>query len=138
MIRKKETIHRGSGILDPVDVRLGAQVRELRIQRGLSQMQLGVEIGLTFQQVQKYERGTNRISVATLVRICRVLKVAPGQLVDRLSDPPPDAEHPPSDRKALVATRELLNLQSEPVRGAVLGLLRAIAGRTELGGSRHD
>jgi transcriptional regulator with XRE-family HTH domain len=132
---KKEAIpHRRGRPLDPVDERLGAQIRELRIQRGLSQMQLGIEIGVAFQQIQKYERGTNRISVATLVRICRVLKVTPGKLVDRLSDQPSDAEHPSSHRKSLNATRELLNLQSEPVRGAVFGLLRAIANQTEGGG----
>jgi transcriptional regulator with XRE-family HTH domain len=97
--RRRPFLTAGGRTLDPVDERLGPQIRELRIQRGLSQMQLGIEIGVAFQQIQKYERGTDRISVATLVRICRVLKVTPGKLVDRLSDQPSDAEHPSSHRK---------------------------------------
>lgn len=123
--------YRGSGIADPIDVRLGTLVRELRIERGLSQQQLGDAIGLTFQQVQKYERGTNRISVATLLRICRFLTVTPGQLVDQLSDLPTEGPDQPTDRQALVGAREMLNLRSEPVRDAIVGLLRAIAAPAE-------
>ena len=60
--------------LDPIDVHVGAKVRARRLLLGLSQESLAKMIGLTFQQVQKYERGTNRISVSRLVDICRALK----------------------------------------------------------------
>lgn len=59
---------------NPVDVYVGAKVKSRRLILGLSQEDLATSIGLTFQQVQKYERGTNRISVSRMVEICRVLK----------------------------------------------------------------
>ncbi len=59
---------------NPVDIYVGAKVKARRLILGLSQEELAKSIGLTFQQVQKYERGTNRISVSRLIDICRTLK----------------------------------------------------------------
>jgi len=59
----------------PVDIYVGSKVKSRRLLLGLSQEELAKAIGLTFQQVQKYERGTNRISVSRLVDICKALKV---------------------------------------------------------------
>src|SRR4029079_17273238 len=58
----------------PVDTHVGTKVKTRRLMLGLSQDDLAKAIGLTFQQVQKYERGTNRISVSRLVDISRALK----------------------------------------------------------------
>jgi transcriptional regulator with XRE-family HTH domain len=60
---------------DPRDADIAKRVRALRLQRGLSQTELGDDLGVTFQQVQKYERGTNRISAGRLFRIAEVLDV---------------------------------------------------------------
>jgi transcriptional regulator with XRE-family HTH domain len=60
---------------DPRDAEVGKRVRTLRLQRGLSQTELGNLISVTFQQVQKYEKGTNRISAGRLQRIAEVLTV---------------------------------------------------------------
>jgi transcriptional regulator with XRE-family HTH domain len=60
---------------DPRDAEIGRRVRTLRLQRGLSQTELGNLIKVTFQQVQKYEKGTNRISAGRLQRIAEVLTV---------------------------------------------------------------
>jgi len=60
---------------DPRDAEVGKRVRTLRLQRGLSQTELGALINVTFQQVQKYEKGTNRISAGRLQRIAEVLSV---------------------------------------------------------------
>jgi transcriptional regulator with XRE-family HTH domain len=57
------------------DTAVGARVRALRIQRKMSQEKLGDALGLTFQQVQKYEKGTNRISASRLIAISKILKV---------------------------------------------------------------
>src|ERR1051326_1486663 len=59
----------------PVDVRVGAWLRLRRNMLGLSQEKLGEAIGLTFQQVQKYERGANRIGASRLHELSRVLDV---------------------------------------------------------------
>ncbi len=58
---------------DPVDLLIGSKVREKRLIMGLSQDALAKCIGLTFQQIQKYERGINRISVSRLLNICNAL-----------------------------------------------------------------
>ena len=60
---------------DNIDVDVGRLVRVHRMARGLSQTQLANHIGVTFQQVQKYESGVNRISMGRLMRIARVLNV---------------------------------------------------------------
>lgn len=59
--------------IDPVDVRIGQAVMARRVQLGRSQAQLGKAAGVTFQQIQKYEKGANRISAATLERIATYL-----------------------------------------------------------------
>lgn len=65
----------GSGIPNPVDIHVGARVRLRRTLLGMSQEKLGDAIGLTFQQVQKYERGANRIGASRLFHLSRVLDV---------------------------------------------------------------
>ena len=65
----------GTGIPNPVDVHVGARLRRRRRLLGMSQTKLGEAIGLTFQQVQKYERGANRIGSSRLFDLSRVLDV---------------------------------------------------------------
>src|ERR1700737_4874620 len=60
---------------DPRDTEIAKRVRALRLQRGLSQTELSDALGVTFQQVQKYERGMNRISAGRLFRIAETLEV---------------------------------------------------------------
>ena len=57
------------------DVEIGRKIRALRLQRGMSQSGLAERIGLTFQQVQKYEKGANRVSAGRLQRIAEILGV---------------------------------------------------------------
>ncbi|MGB9365959.1 MAG: helix-turn-helix transcriptional regulator [Xanthobacteraceae bacterium] len=57
------------------DVEIGRKIRALRLERGLSQSGLAERIGLTFQQVQKYEKGANRVSAGRLQQIADVLNV---------------------------------------------------------------
>ena len=67
MTRKPEAL------ADPVDVAVGARIRLLRKLRGLSQQALAEAAGVTFQQIQKYERGANRVSASMLARIAGAL-----------------------------------------------------------------
>ncbi len=60
---------------DPIDKHVGSRVRQRRQELGLSQEKLGDALGLTFQQVQKYEKGTNRVGASRLQHISRILKV---------------------------------------------------------------
>ena len=64
------------------DTDIGMRIRLRRIELGMSQDQLGSALGVSFQQVQKYEKGMNRISGSRFLQICRVLKVDPNYLLD--------------------------------------------------------
>jgi transcriptional regulator with XRE-family HTH domain len=60
---------------DPVDVEVGQRIRIERLQSGLSQTSLAEQLGVTFQQVQKYEKGVNRVGAGRLTKIAKVLGV---------------------------------------------------------------
>jgi len=64
-------------IPNPIDRHVGSRVRMRRVMLGMSQEKLGDALGLTFQQVQKYEKGTNRIGASRLQQISRTLEVPP-------------------------------------------------------------
>jgi len=65
-----------TGKPNPIDVHVGSRIRLRRTLLGMSQQKLGEAIGLTFQQVQKYERGTNRVGSSRMFELARVLDVA--------------------------------------------------------------
>jgi len=60
---------------NPIDTHVGSRVRLRRMMLGMSQEKLGEHLGITFQQIQKYEKGTNRIGASRLQAIARVLSV---------------------------------------------------------------
>jgi transcriptional regulator with XRE-family HTH domain len=69
---KQEMVKRGR---HPVDKHVGSRVRMRRLMLGMSQTKLGDALGLTFQQVQRYERGQNRIGASCLQNISRILQI---------------------------------------------------------------
>jgi transcriptional regulator with XRE-family HTH domain len=71
---------------NPIDVHVGARVRLRRTLMGMSQEKLGEAIGLTFQQVQKYERGANRVGASRLFDLSRVLDVPVSFFFDDMPD----------------------------------------------------
>ncbi|WP_426956051.1 helix-turn-helix domain-containing protein [Muricoccus radiodurans] len=81
-LERTEREHRPS----PIDVHVGTRVRLRRTLLGLSQEKLGEALGLTFQQVQKYERGVNRIGASRLFDLARVLDVPIGFFFDDMPD----------------------------------------------------
>lgn len=60
---------------DPRDLEIGKRIRALRLERGLSQTELGSLLDVTFQQVQKYEKGSNRVAAGRLHRVAEALSV---------------------------------------------------------------
>ncbi len=70
----------------PVDVHVGGRVRLRRNLLGKSQTDLGNALGVTFQQIQKYERGTNRIRASRLYQLCHVLDVPIEYFFEELED----------------------------------------------------
>lgn len=67
--------------IDPKDIEIGTRVRERREAMRLTQQMLAAAIGVTFQQVQKYERGANRISASRLMRIAEALQTHPASFL---------------------------------------------------------
>ncbi len=72
---QRRGLGRRGGAPHPIDIHVGSRVKLRRNMLGISQEKLGEALGLTFQQVQKYERGANRISASRLLEIARVLEV---------------------------------------------------------------
>ena len=86
-------------MFDPIDVHVGNRMRAQRLSQSMSQKELGQKLGVTFQQIQKYEKGANRIGAGRLFRIARFLSVpvahffeevssAPQPLVGEIGEPP--------------------------------------------------
>ncbi len=109
----------GTGIPNPVDVHVGARLRQRRTLLGMNQTALGDAIGLTFQQVQKYERGANRIGSSRLFHLSRVLDVPIeyffGDMPAAVAACSPaqgggKAKKPPSYEPGPMATRETMEL----------------------------
>src|ERR1700674_2142829 len=70
---REVVINKRSG--DPRDTEIGRRIRALRLERGLSQTELGNLLGVTFQQIQKYEKGANRVAAGRLQRVAESLDV---------------------------------------------------------------
>jgi transcriptional regulator with XRE-family HTH domain len=83
---------------DVVDKHVGSRVRLLRMQAGMSQEALGDKLGLTFQQIQKYEKGQNRIGASRLFQLSRIFRTPVGFFFEGLdvADEPRDAPASPS------------------------------------------
>ncbi len=76
-----------NGSPNPLDIALGSRIRLRRRELGYSQEQLAREVGITFQQVQKYEHGTNRVSFSRLVEIAQALNCGVVDIVGDLAQP---------------------------------------------------
>lgn len=96
----------------PIDAHVGSRVRLRRTMMGLSQEQLGDALGVTFQQVQKYERGTNRVGASRLFDLSRVLDVPISFFFDDL--PPPLSETYGSRTAATVAAPRSHGFAEQP------------------------
>ena len=130
-----------------VDAHVGGRLRERRILLGLSQTRLGESLGLSFQQIQKYERGIDRISVGRLVHLAHVLEVPITYFFDELSEPGDGggsgglalavtkagtgetAEDPMSKRETLELVRAYYQIEQPELRKHVFALIRSIASR---------
>ena len=133
---------------NPIDIQVGSRVRLRRNMLGLSQERLGEAIGLTFQQVQKYERGANRIGASRLHQLSQVLDVPVSFFFDDV-DPvrapaipagfeEPSAEGFDSDPLRRPETAELIEayfaIGDVAVRRRLLDLARALANEAERAG----
>lgn len=115
---------------DPIDAALGARLRLRRVELKISQGALGEALDLTFQQIQKYETGANRISASKLVKAARALHCTVGFLLgeSETDDAFPPAKHLPPD--ALQLIEAFANIESKRDRRMVLTLARMFSDQT--------
>lgn len=102
-----QTIRRRTATLHAVDLHVARRLRTGRRAAGLTQQDVGDVVGLTFQQVQKYEQGQNRISASTLYRIAEFLDLPVGYFFEGLGDVEP---RPPSDAPGKLAAEDWRNV----------------------------
>ncbi len=112
-----------------LDRRIGERIRLRRSELGLTQDELASALGVSYQQVQKYENGVNRISAVRLWQIGRTLDVPVGWFFDEPEGTDAAEERLAQARGVLEVARGYGALRSAPVKAALLGLLRALAER---------
>ncbi|MEE2950325.1 transcriptional regulator [Fulvimarina manganoxydans] len=130
---------------NPIDTHVGSRVRLRRTMLGLSQEKLGEALGITFQQVQKYEKGSNRIGASRLQRISEVLNVPVSFFFE---DAPSSGQPTPgfaessggdyvvdflSSSEGLQLNRAFVKISDPKVRRRVVELVRSLAEEEEAG-----
>jgi len=127
---------------NPVDIHVGSRVRYRRMIIGMSQEKLGEKMNLTFQQIQKYEKGTNRIGASRLFQLSKILEVPVGYFFeDAFSHGTPAGAnhglHEPeqegflldflNSREGLELNKAFAKIQDPKVRRRVIDLVRALS-----------
>jgi transcriptional regulator with XRE-family HTH domain len=125
---------------NPIDKHVGSRVRMRRMMLGMSQEKLGDALGLTFQQVQKYEKGTNRIGASRLQQISHILQVPVSFFFDgapTVSGHPAGVDEAPSPTyvsdflatsDGLALTKAFVRIKDPKLRRRIVDLVEAIAG----------
>ena len=145
MARGRKTSGRtaSQGNPNPIDVHVGGRIRLRRTLLGMSQEKLGEALGLTFQQIQKYERGVNRIGASRLFDLARVLDVPVAYFFEEMSPttsarspsrmrgladaPPPAFEPDPmAKRETLELVRAYYRITNARVRKRVFELTKSL------------
>jgi len=119
---------------NPIDVHVGSRIRLRRSIAGLSQEQLADGLGLTFQQVQKYEKGINRVSASRLQHISEVLEVpisfffenGPNALVNSAGSPMGEFNELMSSKETIALVTAFNSIKSPRLRQSVLNLVRTL------------
>jgi transcriptional regulator with XRE-family HTH domain len=140
-VEELEPEDRGSRRANPIDVHVGSRVRLRRMLLGMSQEKLGEHLGLTFQQIQKYEKGINRIGASRLFDLAKVLGVPVQFFYEELPVSGGDgatgfAERPAESyaieflgsREGLELNKAFARISDPRVRRSIVELVRAFAG----------
>jgi transcriptional regulator with XRE-family HTH domain len=128
---------------NPIDVHVGSRVRLRRLLVGMSQEKLGEQLGLTFQQVQKYEKGTNRIGASRLYEVSRILNVPVQYFYEEMADNDAhivggeqafaEGDSAPfvmdfvSSSEGLQLNRAFVEIRDPAVRRGIVDMLKALA-----------
>lgn len=123
----------GSDRTKRIDQHVGERIRHRRTELGLTQERLAQALAVSYQQIQKYETGANRISAGRLFEISQKLDVDVGYFfLDLVADddlPTPGLEHGGRQRAAIELVRKFAQIQDSEVRAAIAGLVKSIVDR---------
>jgi transcriptional regulator with XRE-family HTH domain len=111
-----------------IDAHVGERIRKRRIELGLTQEELGGRLGISYQQIQKYETGANRVSAGRVAEIASALDIGishffDGFLPDKSDEALPHGGH---NRAAIELVRNFQEIEDENLRSAVGTLLKAL------------
>lgn len=140
-----DLVEKGSRRANPLDLHVGSRVRLQRMLLGMSQEKLGEQLGLTFQQIQKYEKGINRIGASRLYELAKVLGVsvqffyedAPGEYSDKRPSTTAGFSERPADsyvvdflssREGIELNKAFVKITDPKVRRSIVDLVRTLAG----------
>jgi len=125
---------------DPIDVHVGKRVRKRRTFLGKSQTNIGEALGLTFQQIQKYERGANRIGSSRLLKLSKLLKVPVVYFFEEMPDqlrrdalsfkgekPEPFDQNQLSTDETLELVRSYYKIKNPKVRKRIFEFIKSVA-----------
>lgn len=123
-----------SALTDPnaVDRQVGERIRRRRILLGMTQDQLAAALGISYQQVQKYETSANRVSAGRLAQIARVLDAPVGWFFGTHERSGDDGAG--TSRTVIELVRNFSRIDDERVRTHLMALVRALAGRADVNG----
>ena len=122
---------------NPIDVHVGSRMRIRRLKLGISQGKLGDALGITFQQVQKYEKGTNRISASRLQHISQILQLPVTFFFEGLPGQSKEKDDAPSlayvtdflaTRNGLALTKAFMKIKGAKLRRNIVNLVEELAG----------
>lgn len=125
----------------PIDIHVGKRLRARRTILGMSQEAIGTAIGVSFQQIQKYERGVNRMGASRLFDFAKILDTSVGYFFEDYQDAAPSGasglgeplapafeyEDPLASRETLEMMRAYYQITSKPVRKRLLDLIKTLA-----------
>lgn len=118
-----------------IDQHVGERIRLRRTELGLTQEQLADTLDVSYQQIQKYETGANRISAGRIYEIARKLRVEIGYFFESLEPDDgvaaPPLEHGGRQRTAIELVRKFAQIKDPEVRAAIAGLVKTIVDREE-------
>jgi transcriptional regulator with XRE-family HTH domain len=109
-----------------LNLAIGRRLRAVRTARGLKQADLAAHIGVAFQQIQKYENGTNRLSVAVMLRLCAFMEIDAGEFVNGIDE----AAAVQARDEAGSLSEDIRRISDDAVRDNLSALVRSLAALT--------
>lgn len=111
----------------PVDLHVGQKIKQLRTLRRMSQTDVARKLNLSFQQIQKYEIGSNRVAASRLFELAKILDVPPSYFFEGLHD---NTNTAPSKDTGLEIVSALASINDEAVKNRIVTFIEDVSGKT--------